>query len=268
MPEHKRFGAAGGDGCIPWGLSAIHGRRGIVAGRGGGDWSPGAFQGGRSTGFGRVTEGRGDSPKPGAGRLARILSLGILVAALAVASWARAGTQATPDGDPSALQKLEEQNREYFTDLPVFTHEGTEVRFYSDLLKGRRVIISFFYVNCPTAQPSIITFFKLQKELGEKLGEEIVLLTISVDPDRDDLKAVQELAGRYNPRKGWYFVTGSPASMNVINRKLGNTLSLPEGHLRQYLLGNLRTGHWMRLVDTAPTLALRDGLESLGEPGR
>jgi protein SCO1/2 len=130
------------------------------------------------------------------------------------------------------------------------------------------VVISFFYVNCPTAQPSIISLFKLQKELGEKMGEEIVLLTLSVDPERDDLKAIREYAGRYNPRKGWYFVTGSPASMNVINRKLGNTLNLPEGHLRQFLLGNLRTGHWMRLVETAPALALRDGLDSLAEQAR
>ncbi len=51
--------------------------------------------------------------------------------------------------------------------------------------------------------------------------------------------------------------------MNVINRRLGNTFRLPEGHLRQFLLGNLKTGHWMRLVERAPEMALAMGLHSL-----
>jgi protein SCO1/2 len=41
------------------------------------------------------------------------------------------------------MDALEEQNLDYFTDLPVMTHEGKELRFYSDLLKAKRVIISF-----------------------------------------------------------------------------------------------------------------------------
>lgn len=169
--------------------------------------------------------------------------------------------------DASAGRRLEEQNRDYFTDLPVWTHDGREVRFYSDLLKGKRAVISFFYVNCPTAQPALLSLFKLHKELQDQMGEEIVFLTLSVDPLRDDPRAVQEYASRYNPGNGWYFITGKPANMEVINRKLGNTLKLPEGHLRQFLIGNLRTGHWMRLVETAPTLALKDGLSSLAEQG-
>ncbi len=162
-------------------------------------------------------------------------------------------------------RKLDEQNRDYFTDLPVVTHEGQELRFYSDLLKGKRAVISFFYVNCPTAQPSLISLFRLQKDLGESMGEDIVLVTLSVDPVRDGLQEIQKYARRYNPRKGWYFLTGKPENLDIINRKLGNTLKLPEGHLRQFLIGNLRTGHWMRLVETAPVMALKDGLSTLAE---
>ena len=51
--------------------------------------------------------------------------------------------------------------------------------------------------------------------------------------------------------------------MGVINQKLGNTNRLPEGYLRQFLLGNLKTGHWMKLVETAPDVALAMGLNSL-----
>ena len=157
----------------------------------------------------------------------------------------------------------DEKQRRFFTDLEVITHEGEELRFYSDLLKGKLVVISFFYTNCPTAQPALVTFFKLQKWLRDRLGRDILLLSISVDPENDTLEVVQDYAGKFNPQKGWLFLTGNEKNMDVINRKLGNTLRLPEGHLRQFLLGNLNTGHWMRLVESTPDAALAMGLHSL-----
>ena len=159
----------------------------------------------------------------------------------------------------------DEKNRRYFTDLNVITHEGEERRFYSDLLKDKLVVISFFYTNCPTAQPVLITTFKVQKRLRDQLGKDILLLSISVDPEKDTLAVIQKYAGKFNPQKGWLFLTGSQKNMGVINRKLGNTLRLPEGHLRQFLLGNLKTGHWMRLVETVSDRALAMGLRSLAE---
>ena len=174
-----------------------------------------------------------------------------------------AGRPATAAVEPQTDALRDEKNRRYFTDLKVITHEGRERRFYSDLLKDKLVVISFFYTNCPTAQPALITSFKLQKRLGDQLGKDILLLTISVDPENDTLEVIQEYAGKFNPQKGWLFLTGSEKNMGVINRKLGNKLRLPEGHLRQFLLGNLKTGHWMRLVETASDIALAMGLDSL-----
>lgn len=159
----------------------------------------------------------------------------------------------------------DEENLRYFTDLPVLTHAGEEVRFYSDLLKNKRVVISFFYVNCPTAQPTLVTLFKLQKKLGDRLGSDVVLLSISVDPQKDDLEAVRNYAGRFNPLKGWYFITGKPENLDLINKRLGNTMRLPEGHLRQFILGSTLTNHWMRLVESVSVMALEDGLKSLDQ---
>lgn len=176
-----------------------------------------------------------------------------------------AGQPAEAKVETRADELQDEKQRSYFTDLQVITHEGDQLRFYSDLLKDKLVVISFFYTNCPTAQPVLVTFFKLQKRLRDRLGRDILLLSISVDPENDTLEVVREYAGKFNPQKGWLFLTGDEKNMAVINRKLGNTLRLPEGHLRQFLLGNLKTGHWMRLVESAPDVALAMGLHSLEE---
>ena len=157
----------------------------------------------------------------------------------------------------------EEANRSYFTDLEVVTHEGERVRFYSDLLKDRVVVINFFYVNCPTAPPSMGKLFRLQSLLGDRLGSEVFIISISVDPERDTPEEIREYARKFNPRKGWIFVTGDEKNMEVINRKLGNTLRLPEGHLRLFLLGNPKAGNWMKMPESAPANSLGEGLKNL-----
>jgi protein SCO1/2 len=170
------------------------------------------------------------------------------------------------NGTARAELSREEENRRFFTDLEVVTHEGETLRFYSDILKDRLVVISFFYTNCPTAQPALVTLFRLQKKLKGRLGNDVFLLTVSVDPEEDTPEVVRKYARNFNPKKGWLFLTGKQANINEINRRLGNTrLRLPEGHLRLFLLGNLKTGHWMRLVETAPEIALEQGLRSLSE---
>jgi len=198
-------------------------------------------------------------------RLKPVFGLTVIAAAWLVAAPLQvcAGRQATAATEPETDKLRDEKQRRFFTDLKVITHEGEELRFYSDLLKDKLVVISFFYTNCPTAQPVLITSFKLQKRLKNRLGRDILLLSISVDPENDTLEVIREYAKKYNPQKGWLFLTGSEKNMGVINRKLGNTLRLPESHLRQFLLGNLKTGHWMKLVETAQDLALAMGLDSL-----
>ncbi|UCF95005.1 MAG: SCO family protein [Desulfobacterales bacterium] len=189
---------------------------------------------------------------------------------LLVAGWlwpvspqALAGQNTTAAVESEKYKAQDEKNRRFFTDLKVRTHEGEELRFYSDILKDKLVVISFFYTDCPTAQPALLTFFKLQKRLEERLGRDVLLLTLSVDPENDTPEAVGEYAKKFNPQEGWLFLTGSEKNMEVINRRLGNTLRLPEGHLRLFLLGNLKTGHWMRMLESAPVIALSEGLRKL-----
>src|SRR4030066_2231916 len=67
----------------------------------------------------------------------------------------------------------EEQNREYFTDRNVITHEGEEKRFYTDVLKDRIVLISFFYTNCPTAGSDTAKLMEIRGMLDGDVGENI-----------------------------------------------------------------------------------------------
>jgi protein SCO1/2 len=170
------------------------------------------------------------------------------------------GTPGAKDGRPR-----EEQNREYFTDRMVIAHDGGERRFYTDVLKDRVVLIGFFYTNCPTAGPDTAKLVEIRGMLDGDVGEKILFVSVSADPERDTLDAVKEYAKRHDPGKGWFLLTGGKENLTAINRKLGNASPDPESHIRIYLLGNLRTGHWIRMNQYAPSGAVADGLRLLAE---
>lgn len=158
---------------------------------------------------------------------------------------------------------LEEQNREYFTDRKVITHEGEEKRFYTDVLKDRVVLISFFYTNCPTADPDTAKLAEIRKLLDGDGGEKVLFVSVSADPERDTPGEVREYAKRYHAGEGWVLLTGDRENLHAINRKLGNVSPNPESHIRVYLLGNLKTGHWIRMNQYAPSVAVAEGLRAV-----
>jgi protein SCO1/2 len=92
------------------------------------------------------------------------------------------------------------------------------------------------------------------------MGKGLFLISISVDPERDTVNAVREYAEKYGARKGWIFLTGKKENLAVINRKLGNTRPEPESHILLFLLGNLKTGHWMKMNQLAPVASVVEGL--------
>ena len=64
------------------------------------------------------------------------------------------------------------------------------------------VITSFFYTNCPTADPDSAKLAEIRKLLDGDSGEEVRFVSVSADPERDTPEAVREYAKRHNAGKG------------------------------------------------------------------
>lgn len=144
------------------------------------------------------------------------------------------------------------KDRDYFTDLTLVTHEGKEVRFFSDLLQDRIVLITGFYVNCDTTSPrQNLMLSRVQKQLGELLGQQVWIVTLTVDPIRDTPDLVSDYAKVFAPQPGWTFVTGSVENIDWVNYRLGQYTVDPETHPGVYLLGNLKTGLWLKVPSNA-----------------
>jgi len=106
------------------------------------------------------------------------------------------------------LRTDESYQRKYFTDLPLLTQDGKEVRFYTDMLRGKVVLISFIYTNCTDICPILMpNLAEIQNQLGDRFGREVTFVSISVDPEDDTPEELKKYGEKYGARPGWTFLT-------------------------------------------------------------
>ena len=143
--------------------------------------------------------------------------------------------------------------REYFTDLPLVTHQGKQVRFYSDVLEDRVVLINGVCTGCKgiaSGQAQVLS--QLQVMLGDSLGRDVFIVSITLDPVTDDPEKIREYAEGLGSGPGWIFLSGTPQNVRQVTAKLGMDLDDLQSGRGAYLLGNVKTTLWMK----APAHAL------------
>jgi protein SCO1/2 len=102
-------------------------------------------------------------------------------------------------------------------------------------LKGKVVAISFAYVQCPNpAYCYRLTnhLAQLQKRFANHLGNDLVLLTIIIDPEHDQNDAINKYAAiwKANPQT-WHFLTGPLPEVQRVSRMFGMEFWSDEGFL-------------------------------------
>ena len=134
----------------------------------------------------------------------------------------------------------------FLPDLTLADQNGRKVRFYTDLIKDKTVVISFFYTSCTyTCLMQGEVFSRLQTELGERLGREIFLISVSVDPETDTPKRLRMWGAQRGRRDGWTLVTGSKADMaKLVGHLTGNPLGRIEMHSPFVYIGNDSKNNW------------------------
>lgn len=138
--------------------------------------------------------------------------------------------------------------RNYFTDVPLVNQEGKTMRFYTDVLQGRTVVIESFFADCTSVCPVMnSTLRKVQSALAERVGKDILLVSITVNPVIDTPARLKSYAKHVGARPGWIFLTGNRNNVEQALHKLGLATDLPDQHKNVMLVGNEPTGYWKKV---------------------
>jgi protein SCO1 len=155
-----------------------------------------------------------------------------------------------------------------FPNVVLRTQDGTSVRFYDDLIKDKVAMINFMFTTCTSICPrTTANLVRVEEILGERLGRDVRIISISVDPITDTPEVLRKYAARYGTKPGWYFVTGSGKDVDLIRRKLGvyDNDGDKTQHSGVLIYGNERTGQWAAMpVLSNPTTIVRSVMRLVG----
>jgi protein SCO1/2 len=168
---------------------------------------------------------------------------------------------------PSAAattNSAESTAQKYFTDTLLVNQDGQKMRFYSDLIQGKTVIINSFFATCQgSCLPITRNLEKVQEALGDRLGKDARIISISVDPTVDTPNELKAFSKKFHARPGWYFLTGSKENVDFILKKLGQYVEEKNDHLNVVIIGNERTGLWKKAFGLAKSEELVKVVDSV-----
>jgi protein SCO1/2 len=140
----------------------------------------------------------------------------------------------------------------YFSDVELINQDGQKMRFYSDVLKDKVVVINTFFTTCTGVCPPINrTLERMQEALGERLGKDAFLVSMSVDPETDTPVRLKEYSRRFHARPGWIFLTGKKENVDWALYKLGQYVETKDGHSTIMIIGNEPKGLWKKAFGLA-----------------
>ena len=142
----------------------------------------------------------------------------------------------------------------YFPNTIMQTHEGRKLRFYDDVVRGKVVVFNMMYSVCTGICPgNTANLLQVQQALGDRLGKDIFMVSMTLQPEFDTLKALHDYAKSYGIKPGWTFLTGDPKEMDVIRRKLGFFNDDPKidtdlaNHTGMVRVGNEKLDRWFMM---------------------
>ncbi len=169
---------------------------------------------------------------------------------------------------PSAKRKAVNAHpaAHYFPDTALTDQNGVKHRFYSDLVKGKIIVVNTFFTSCTSVCPRTMdTLAQVQARLGERMGKQVHILSISVDPITDTPNRLADYASKIKARPGWFLLTGTSFEVNEVLKKLGQFAETPEGHSNIFIIGNEPTGLWKKALGLAPAETVIPIVESVVE---
>ncbi|AZZ75587.1 SCO family protein [Pseudomonas sp. RU47] len=155
----------------------------------------------------------------------------------------------------------------WFTDTPLQDQNGETLRFYSDALQNRIVLLNVIFTSCNDACPLITQKLKEVRELLGDKAQDITFISLTSDPLRDTpavLKAYTLKQGSDDPH--WLFLTGDKAQMDLVLSRIGQIVPTPEQHSTQLIVGDVANKRWSKIRPDAPAAAIAQRLQLLTMP--
>ena len=168
----------------------------------------------------------------------------LLLFILGITGWSAAVAEDSDSSTP--------WGRDYFPNTELVNQDGQKKRFFDDLIKGKVVAINFIFTSCTDSCPlETARLLQVQKVLGDRVGKDVFLYSISIDPETDTPEVLKKYTEKFRIGPGWQFLTGNKDDITALRKSLGLFIDgIDNGrnkdHNLSLIIGNQSTGRWMK----------------------
>lgn len=136
----------------------------------------------------------------------------------------------------------------YFPDVALRADDGSTLRFYTDCLRGKVVLLNFIFTRCgsycPRATDNLV---RVQRKLGDRAGRDVFLYSLTVDPENDSPEVLRAFAQKHGVGPDWRFLTGAPADLDKIRERFGSFEKVKMNHTGLLIIGDEQAGRWISI---------------------
>lgn len=182
-----------------------------------------------------------------------LLLLSISALSLAQLSYAETGN--TNSNDPHAHHRAKaksvstKRSLERYTipDLTMVDQRGAEISLPELFSADKPVMVNFIFTTCTAICPMMTSIFKqVEKELGEDSAD-VLMVSVSIDPEEDTPEALAEYAERFRAGPQWSFLTGSLKDSIALQKAFEAYRGDKMNHAPLTLLRANAGSEWVRL---------------------
>jgi len=150
-------------------------------------------------------------------------------------------------GKADAKPVVPQSARVALADTPLLDQDGRSLRFRTDAVGDRIVVVGFLYTTCTTVCPvTSQLMLQAQDKLGARVGRDVGVITVTVDPVRDTPARLKEYAGRLGSGAGWTWLTGAKPQVDEVLKAFGAYTPNYLEHPPLVMVGDAKSGRWMR----------------------
>jgi protein SCO1/2 len=132
-------------------------------------------------------------------------------------------------------------------DVDLIDQQGTAVSLRTLLESDQPIALNFIFTTCTTICPVMTaTFAQMRRELGDA-GNELQLVSISIDPEYDRPDKLETYARQYQAGESWEFLTGDGDDIVQILKSFDSYAGSKMNHQPVTLLKRPDSSSWTRL---------------------
>ncbi|MBU0909088.1 MAG: SCO family protein [Proteobacteria bacterium] len=132
-------------------------------------------------------------------------------------------------------------------DVVLINQDNEKIPLRSLLQTEESVVIDFVYASCTTICPILSAgYANLQGKLGPE-NHNILLVSITIDPENDTPAVMKKHLERYQARPGWIFLTGSRADINTVMAAFDAYFPNKMSHQPLNFIRTTEKGKWIRI---------------------